>query len=193
MEKFGPIWLMQPIPYFGERIKKSDWLVEPKIDGWRMQIISDENGSIQFWGRRLEKKPNWTKKLSNLSKQLEKVLPPGTLVDAELCAKGGRRAIPSVLAKKRKARPIIYVFDLVYYNQKFLGNQALKQRKTQLKKLSWPYPFEVITGKPFRDLNKELNSALQKGFEGIIIKRKDSKYRIGTKCPESTEYWRKIK
>jgi len=28
----GPVWLMQPIPYFGEKIK-GEWIYEPKIDG----------------------------------------------------------------------------------------------------------------------------------------------------------------
>lgn len=38
MKLTGPIWLMQPIPYFGEKIK-GEWIIEPKIDGWRMQLI----------------------------------------------------------------------------------------------------------------------------------------------------------
>jgi hypothetical protein len=48
----GPVWLMQPIPYFGEKIK-GNWIYEPKIDGWRMQILRYPKGQVEFWGRRL--------------------------------------------------------------------------------------------------------------------------------------------
>ncbi len=41
----GPVWLMQPIPYFGEEFK-GDWIVEPKIDGWRLQVIKSAGGEL---------------------------------------------------------------------------------------------------------------------------------------------------
>jgi ATP-dependent DNA ligase len=56
-----PIFLMQPIPYFGEKLK-GEWIVEPKIDGWRLQIIKYEDGKIEYWGRRLEKKSKLDRK-----------------------------------------------------------------------------------------------------------------------------------
>jgi len=45
---------MQPIPYFGEKLG-SGWVYEPKIDGWRLQIIKFPNSEVELWGRRLEK------------------------------------------------------------------------------------------------------------------------------------------
>lgn len=85
----GPVWLMQPIPYFGESLKGT-WIGEPKIDGWRLQIIRYSNGKVELWGRRLEKNPNWTEKLKSLVEKAEKILPPGTLLDTELYSTGGR-------------------------------------------------------------------------------------------------------
>ncbi len=41
----GPVWLMQPIPYFGEEFK-GDWIVERKIDGWRLQVIKSAGGEL---------------------------------------------------------------------------------------------------------------------------------------------------
>jgi ATP-dependent DNA ligase len=58
---------MQSIPYFGEKLK-GEWIVEPKIDSWRLQIIKHLNGKIEYWGRRLEKNPNWTENLKFLNK-----------------------------------------------------------------------------------------------------------------------------
>ncbi len=84
---------MQPIPYFGERLNRSDWMVEPKIDGWRMQILCQGDGKVEFWGRRLEKRPNWTDKLKSLSRVPQKTLKPGTLIDAEPSKNRSRTAL----------------------------------------------------------------------------------------------------
>jgi ATP-dependent DNA ligase len=103
--KIGPVWLMQPIPYFGEKLG-TNWIFEPKIDGWRLQIIKANNGKIECWGRRLEKKPNWTDKLSSVIKAANDIS-PGTIIDAELYSTRGRQFIPSVIAGNRKAKPLV--------------------------------------------------------------------------------------
>ena len=132
MELSGPVWLMQPIPYWGEKLQ-GDWIYEPKIDGWRLQVIKYQDGRVEFWGRRLERSPNWTAKLSYLIPAFRK-LPNGSLVDAELYSTGGRRFIPSLFAHKRKVDPIIYVFDVIFWRVNSLvttnyvkGRPCLKQ------------------------------------------------------------------
>ena len=88
---------------------------------------------------------------------------------------------------------IIYVFDLVYHRGRFLGDLPLVERKAMLREIPWKEPFRVVGGTPLRELRKELRRALVGGFEGVVIKKKNSKYRVGDRCPEATEYWRKIK
>ena len=73
---------MQPIPYFGEEIR-GDWIYEPKIDGWRMQVIKYSNGALECWGRRLERKPDWSEKLHYLLEEIEDTVPAGTKLDCE--------------------------------------------------------------------------------------------------------------
>lgn len=138
VELKGPIWLMQPIPYFGELIGE-DWIYEPKIDGWRVQIIRY-----------------------------------GTLLDAELTTKEGIRFIPSVFAAAKKVEPIIYVFDIVFYNDQFVGDKTLKERKELLKTLSFKPPFYLVRYKKVRDLKRNLWDAVKKDNEGIVIKRLSS-------------------
>jgi ATP-dependent DNA ligase len=138
----GPVWLMQPIPYFGDKLK-GEWIIEPKIDGWRMQIIKYSDGRVEFWGRRLNRNPDWSDKLIFLSK-LTSNIPNGTLIDCELFSSEGRRFIPSLFAKKPKAKPIIYVFDIIYYNNIFIGDLTLKQRKTILARLHLKLPMRVV-------------------------------------------------
>lgn len=125
--ELSPIYPMQPIPYFGETLT-GEWIYEPKIDGWRLQIIKYKDGRIEFWGRRLEKRPNWTKNLFYLARFL-KDLPEGVLLDSELYSTKGRRGIPSVFARTGLAEPLVYVFDIVFFEGKFIGDKPLKERK----------------------------------------------------------------
>lgn len=184
----GPIWLMQPIPYFGEKLK-GDWIIEPKIDGWRMQIIKYSDGRTECWGRRLEKKPDWSEKLDFLTKAT-KNLPNGTILDCELFSSGGRRFIPSLFTKKSKAKPLIYVFDIVYYNNVFVGDLTLKQRKTIIVRLRLKTPMQLVKYTKYKG-KLELNAKQE--HEGIVLKNLDSKYNIGKEAPLATLDWRKIK
>ncbi|MCX7995386.1 MAG: hypothetical protein N3A65_06410 [candidate division WOR-3 bacterium] len=187
----GPVWLMQPIPYFGEELE-GEWIYEPKIDGWRMEIIIYEDRKVEFWGRRLEKRPNWTEALYYLTEYL-KNLPPGTILDTELYSTGGRRFIPTLFATKRKEEPIIYVFDIIYKEGKFLGELSLEKRKEILQRLKFKKPFQLIEYRPLRDIKRDFQRMVKKGAEGIIIKSIDSPYWIGKDGPIATHYWRKIK
>lgn len=182
---------MQPIPYLGERLK-GKWLVEPKIDGWRMLILKDKRGKIEYWGRRLEKNPNWTKNLSYLNPSLLH-LPRGTILDAELYSSQGRNGIPSVLSHTNKAKPLIFIFDVIFFRGKFVGKMPLIQRKRILKKIKFLKPFVVLESKPLKDLNKSLKEALLQGYEGIVIKKINSCYQISKEAPIATLDWRKIK
>lgn len=187
-ELIGPIWLMQPIPYWREKLK-GEWIIEPKIDGWRMQIIKYLDGKVEFWGRRLEKRPNWSDKLSYLKKAMRNI-PQGTLLDCELFSDRGRKLIPSLFAKKPKVKPVIYVFDVIYYKNKFVGNLPLKARKRLLERLPLKPPLTLVKYKMY---NGKIESKDELGHEGIVLKNISSKYQIGKDAPIATLGWRKIK
>jgi len=193
----GPVWLMQPIPYFGEDFK-GEWIVEPKIDGWRMQIIRYSSGKIEFWGRRLEKKPDWTEKLSHLTEVAEKIFPPGTLFDTELYSTGGRQFIPSLFVKNPKKKnpkilPLIFIFDVIFYEGEFVGNLPLKERKNILSKLCVKPPFYLVKWHLLKDVRQDLIEMVRKGHEGIVVKNFLSFYKLGQDGPMPTPDWRKIK
>ena len=191
MKLSGPVFLMQPIPYFGEKLK-GEWIVEPKIDGWRLQIIKYENGKIEYWGRRLEKNPNWTENLKFLDKFLENV-PKGTLLDCELYSTKGRRGIPSVLKKTGKAKPLIFVFDVIFYKGRFVGEKTLKERKEILEKIKFKKPFSILEFEKLKNLKKSMEKSAKRGYEGVILKELNSKYQISYQAPIATHHWRKIK
>ncbi len=192
MQLKGPVWLMQPIPYFGEPLK-GDWIVEPKVDGWRLEVIRYPCGRIEFWGRRLEKKPNWTERLSSLTKMAEKFLPEGIILDTELYSTEGRQLIPSLFAKVPKAEPLIYVFDVIFYQGKFVGKLPLWRRKEILQKIGLQPPFYLIEWDALRNVNEDLREMVKRGYEGIVIKKLSSTYEIAKDGPMATADWRKIK
>jgi len=183
---------MQPIPYFGEKIRGS-WIYEPKIDGWRMQIISYRNGKIECWGRRLERKPNWSERLQYLIEEVKAIIPRQTILDCELYSNGGRRFIPSLFARNPKVEPIVYIFDAVYFKGTNISKKTLRQRKKILSGLHLKPPFHLVLGKKLTHIKRNYISEVKKGHEGIIIKKLNSPYLIGKESPIATHWWRKIK
>jgi ATP-dependent DNA ligase len=191
MMELKPVWLMQPIPYMGEPLE-GDWIVEPKVDGWRLQILK-ANGKIQFWGRRLEKNPNWTDKLNYLSDFLRHI-PDNTILDAELYSEKGRRFIPSLFKKNPDVRPVIMVFDVLYLNGEKVFMLPLKDRKLFLENLNLKEPFYLMPYKKLvNDVKTHLLEEKKKGHEGIVLKMLYSPYEIGKDGPIATIFWRKVK
>ena len=188
----GPIWLMQPIPYFGEELRER-WAWEPKIDGWRLQVFRLETGPVQLWGRRLERHPNWTEPLRDLSQSAEEWLPRGSLVDAELYSTGGRRWIRSLFARVRKAEPVVFVFDVVFWEGQFVGDWPYERRKELVRSLGFSEPFHAVLEKPLGSVEEALRQAVAAGHEGVVIKELGSFYEVGRDGPLATAHWRKIK
>ncbi len=186
-----PVWLMQPIPYMGEELE-GEWIFEPKVDGWRLQIIKT-NGKIEFWGRRLEKNPNWTEKLNYLSEFLQHI-PDNTILDAELYSEKGRRFIPSLFKKNPDVKPVIMVFDVIILNGEKVFMLPLKERKLLLENLHLKEPCYFM---PYQKLTLNVKAHLmeekKKGYEGIVLKMFHSPYEIGGDGPIASIFWRKVK
>jgi len=188
-----PVFLMQPIPYFGEKIDE-EWVAEPKIDGWRMQIIRYENGEVEFWGRRLERNPNWTEKLKKFIKIVESFLPPSSILDSEITDERGRRYIPSIFADKKDSKPKIYVFDVIFFGGKEIYKLPFYERRKIIENINFLPPFFLIEQFEIEEgIDKLLKKAKENNWEGIILKNKNSIYEIGKEGPIATEFWRKIK
>lgn len=188
----GPVWLMQPIPYFGEPLD-GRWWYEPKIDGWRLQLIRYPDGRVETWGRRLERHPNWTERLALISEIAQQLFPSGLILDCELSTHLGRRFIPSVLARNPKIPPVIYIFDLIFYENRFIGDQSLKERRMILSSFKVRPPFRLIPKYRLTDVSRALTHLSGKGYEGVVLKQADSPYTLSPNGPIATEYWRKLK
>lgn len=183
---------MQPIPYFGEELE-GEWVWEPKVDGWRMQVIKYEDGRVEIWGRRLERHPDWTARLPYIAEMARAFLPPGTLLDGELSHPSGRRYIPSLFTPKGAKSAQVFLFDIVFLKGDFLGDLHLRKRKEILLSLRIAPPFLILPSKPVEDLLAHLKEAVERGSEGIVLKNLASPYLVGKEAPMATENWRKLK
>jgi hypothetical protein len=146
-----------------------------------LQIIKYENGKIEYWGRRLEKNPNWTENLKFLDKFLENA-PKGTLLDCKLYSTERRRGVPSVLKKTGKAKPLIFVFDVVFFNGKFIGEKTLKKRKKILEKIKFKEPFFVLEFEPPKKSQKINGKISKKGLRRSNFERTKLEFLSSPNC-----------
>ncbi len=153
-----PVWLMQPIRYFREKLEEV-WIWDKKLDGWKMQIIKKENGEIEFWRRRLEKIFNWKEKLRYLIPFIEKIIPCGTILDSKLCVCKGGRFILSLFAALSKNKPLVYVFDVIYLNKEFIGISPLEKRKKTFKEFKLRPPFYFLIFQKLKNIERIFEKA----------------------------------
>jgi ATP-dependent DNA ligase len=140
----------------------------------------------------LEKNPDWSEKL-NIDKEIFKYVPDGTILDGELISDKGRRFIPSLFSNTKKANPIIYIFDIIFYKYEFVGDHPLIKRKELINSIKFLEPVKILNFKKLKDLEEDLRESIKEGHEGIVIKELNSKYILGRDAPMVTLYWKKIK
>jgi len=178
-------------------------LVEHKLDGSRLQI---HKWGTQVWlysRRGIEK----TDTLPEVVEIGERFNAQNCIVDSELLAIDPdghqlpfqillERTVPQKLSeeelqeKKEKVAVTIRAFDIIYLNGRELANLPLSERRKYLAEV---VPSEhLVEGKECQDeieLMGFYEKALQKGYEGIIVKDLNAPYEFG----QRTDTWLKLK
>lgn len=172
-----------------------NWLSEMKLDGIRF-LYSTMNGS-NFYTRH---KNEVTSRFPEL---MTSQIPVGTILDGEIIISNddGKPDFEALMSRfqtsnpKRipilsKTKPVTFcAFDVIYYKGKKISHLPLTERKEILNDIL-PEDLPLITkvlsitgnGKALFDLVKQQN------LEGIVLKRKDSKYEIGKR----SQSWLKV-
>jgi bifunctional non-homologous end joining protein LigD len=114
----------------------NDWLHEPKLDGYRFQIVKDgrllrlysKNGS------------DWTKRLTSLAEALAGIRCWSAVIHAELVfpADDGRPdfyRLQSAMVPGRQHALAVFAFDLLHYGGEDLRSITLIDRRLQLTEL----------------------------------------------------------
>lgn len=112
------------------------------------------------------------------------ILPLGTLKSTNV----------ETMFESEAFRPLFVIFDILLINNQLICDQPLFKRKSLLKQLITPKPnyIELIhssDGTTEDDIKNSLQAAIETNSEGIIVKDKRRKYKIG----ERDDSWIKVK
>ena len=99
----------------------------------------------------------------------------------------------SLFSRNPRAKPLVYVFDVIYFDGEFMGEKALSERKEIILELKFVPPFYPVRGEKVINIKEHLETSVQNGYEGIVIKKLNSPYEVGKDGPIATVNWRKIK
>ncbi|WJI38719.1 ATP-dependent DNA ligase [Mesorhizobium opportunistum] len=167
-----------------------DWLHEIKFDGYRTQVIKDEDGI-----RLITKNGyDWTGRYIQLAGEAAAIEAEDFIIDGEAitineAGLSDFHALQSAVTSRNPSRDVYLVaFDLLHLNGHDLRDIPAEDRREILQEL-------VPTGDriQFSEAMPGTGDAVyhlvdQAGLEGMVSKRKDSPYRSGP-----TMNWRKIK
>ncbi|MBZ9894260.1 ATP-dependent DNA ligase [Mesorhizobium sp. BR1-1-6] len=165
-----------------------DWIHEVKFDGYRSQIIRDETGVRIFTRRGLD----WTAKYRDLAKTAANLEVESAIIDGEIIVLNDdglsdfgalRKAITS-----RQHDLYFVAFDLLHLNGHDLRDMPLEDRREILAELIPEGQHIQFSQALPGDAKAIFHLVDNAGLEGMVSKRRDSKYRSGTSTA-----WLKIK
>jgi bifunctional non-homologous end joining protein LigD len=176
----------------------TDWVFEPKLDGYRVLAFIDD-ANVKLTSRR---GLDLTKMFPRITAELAKQAVNGIVLDGEIVALGpdgkpsfnalqNRVQLKSdreIAAADQSAPALLYCFDILHFAGINLRNAPYADRRRYLAQCLLPSAHVQIVHAS-QDGQALYDAALANGFEGIIAKRKDSKYEPGRR----TALWRKIK
>lgn len=181
-----------------EPFNDADWMWEPKLDGYRVLAFIDENGVRLRSRRGLELAGAFPRLVAELGQQAVN----GMILDGEIVAfdadgKPSFNALQNRVQLKTeretaaadKNTPVIFfAFDLPYFAGIDLRRAPYRDRRRYLAQCLLPSPLVQLVHA--QDDGIALHAAaLASGLEGVIGKRKDSRYESGKRSSS----WLKVK
>jgi bifunctional non-homologous end joining protein LigD len=184
----------------GERpFNREDWLWEPKLDGYRALAMIEPDGKVTLRSRNgLDLSPQFP----GLVKELAKQEGGGMIVDGEIVVldADGRpsfnalqnraqlKAAHDIAAAELTNPAVFFAFDLLHFAGVDLRKSTYVDRRRYLSQCVLPSGFVQVvhTSEDGIALNE---AAIASGFEGVVGKRKDSRYESGKRSSS----WLKVK
>ena len=198
-------FLSKPYPFYLAYALESDlkelgdaqqWSVEHKWDGIRAQLIL-RNNELFIWSRGEElvtdKYPEFQKFVG--------IIPNGTVLDGELLpypnlhigtfndlqTRIGRKTVSKALLKKIPV--VLKAYDLLEWQGKDIRNLPFLERRELLEKMmlslkTFDLPLLLSQRMQFNswsEVAKERNRSREKRSEGLMLKKRDSPYKVGRK------------
>lgn len=199
--------LFHPIPFMlASAIEKqitfdlSGYIAEDKFDGMRCQVHVDGN-TVRLYSRDLN---DITKSFPEIIEFfIRKNLPPAIL-DGEICVFKNETIQPSQFLQKRmgskktgmevrKEFPVLFIaYDLLYTDGFPVFDKTLADRRKLLEAFTADYQLPIsrqIDVRSSEHVEKLVKRAVAHGNEGLMLKKKVSKYEYG----ERRKSWLKVK
>jgi len=167
------------------------WVMEPKLDGWRFLFEKTAGGEIRSYAGR--NGSNRTGQPAAIERELATFLLSGTIVDAEVVVRGNGGVstdVATVLAHPRAGKLTAYVFDVIQLAGQDMRGMILEDRRERLLDMLHGNQSPDVQAMPYVDPSREFyRDWLELGFEGVVFKRLDSRYRSGIRSHD----WLKLK
>ncbi len=168
-----------------------DWIFEIKFDGYRM-LARVEGKEVRLFTRNGN---DWTHKLGALHKALLKAKLPDGWYDGEIVVHDDKGRpnfglLQQAFDGSETADIVFFLFDAPYLNGFDVRDLPLEERRAQLKKVLAKVKSESIRfSEEFgTDPDELVIAACKLGLEGVIGKRRDSRY-VTRRSPD----WIKLK
>ncbi len=176
----------------------ADWRWEPKLDGYRVLAFID-GAEVKLRSRRgLELARTFPRLAAELGKQsVRGMILDGEIVAFDATGKPSFAALQDrfqlktdteIALAERNSPVVLYCFDLLHFAGCNLRKAPYSDRRRWLAQCLLPSPHVQLVHAS-QDGVALLEAALGNGFEGVIAKRKDSRYEAGRRSAA----WVKIK
>jgi bifunctional non-homologous end joining protein LigD len=154
------------------------WVYELKLDGYRA-IAFKSGGKVRLRSRNdNDFSSRYAPVMSGLAK-----LPDDTVIDGELVAidDDGRPSFSALQNSAASTAVLLYVFDVIVLDGRDLRNETLEVRRQLLEENVVPTLAEPVryAGELRASLRDLVHSVKEQGFEGLVAKRRTSRYESG--------------
>ncbi|MHB1402489.1 MAG: DNA ligase D [Thiobacillus sp.] len=174
-----------------------DWLFEPKLDGYRV-LAFVHDGEVRLRSRRgLDLTPAFPAIAAELARQSADMILDGEVLALDASGRPSFNALQNrallktpreIAAAERDTPAVFYSFDLLHFAGLDLRQAAYSDRRRYLAQCLLPSPH--VQRVHASDDGVALHAAaLAQGFEGVMAKRRDSRYEAGRR----SSAWLKIK
>jgi len=178
--------------------RKPDWMWEPKLDGYRVLAFL-EDGKVTLRSRRgLDLTAAFPRLAAETGKQAaESMILDGEIVALDASGKPSFNALQNrvqlkaardIAAADRDVPAVYFCFDLLYFAGIDLRDRPYRDRRRYLAQALLPSPLVQLVHAT-EDAEALQKAAIASGFEGIVGKRKDSRYEAGRRSAQ----WLKVK
>jgi bifunctional non-homologous end joining protein LigD len=162
------------------------WVFEPKWDGFR--AIATIAGSVATLRSRNDK--DLTQRFARVARHLPAAVRSAhAVLDGEICALDDRGRSSFSSLQQGETGTAFVAFDLLELDGTPLLELPLRDRRERLERLVQPRSPALLLSPQFDDGAALLRAARAQGLEGVVAKRRDSRYFPDRRSAD----WRKVK